>query len=978
MLHPGSQPQHCPRPEGAQENMQLLDPGVSSAVLPGHKQAVSPLEMLIRRSNKVSQDAPLIADDRWYPAETDEPQSDGFGGYLPRQDTQIDQAGGSQGQSGGMPMMRGKGSGSNGSSGSISYIQGGSYESSTSLSSRKGQRNSNGNATPSTPLSQNTYEPSSWQTQERLAPQPGDGDGDSDIFIVPNAFRSSVASDISYNSITVDEEKRKLHKSFDWDAVRQDQQLQRTPGEQTGRGRMERRNSSDTVCSSEFGEQSRWGHLWAGKPHDEGSTFLMSRDSELEQEAMDLKNWHVDIGGGEGVGHQTLQGLDALRELARGIPVATFSACGGVYSHSAHIAQRKQAYPVGPDGTGVHRPLEGQRAQLVNSRQTGEHSGKDRSQVVSFSGSIHEVVPVNGPNDVDEREQHCLFAATLRSEHSSSQERSRDRDSVLTIRGSASSEVPLSLNIWPPTPEGSINGSQRQWQHNGRAAVRHSPTRDAQAEIVDEEAASLYKVESFAMNRDQQRNSHRESAVSLTTDGSGSSGGSSGKANTCSSGDDDFRTPLQGPTSIISSLPVSGSMASPAQINGVSTFPSARPLQQHPFNGPVGVAQALQNPLHTPLVGPGAASHNQLDVHGRLDTGHHGRHAAPHALPDLCSNPNLPPGILPGSRRAKAIADHDGRESMVSDLDVETLRLDGSGSSRRDSFSTIRSAMTVGTINYDSERQAIADAYVLVDGQRNGITAAQSLQQEWVLEQQRSLHQQQFQNGRSPYRLHSAASTSTPSFATDSSTVKSSQSSMLRDPDALAKRSQLGADTKTGPAVAEEYLSQGITYHEQGDMSRSAFYFERSAKAEGGCVVGMCMWGMALREGWGARKDPRKGFEWIQMAAARAGKMSNNPTRSEGELKAIKSELKLSVYELGKCYCYGWGTKMDKQTALEYFELAAKLGDVDAQAEAGALYTAGKGCKKDLKKAAMYYRLAEKQGYDTVGLSWIWKDKYNA
>jgi len=61
------------------------------------------------------------------------------------------------------------------------------------------------------------------------------------------------------------------------------------------------------------------------------------------------------------------------------------------------------------------------------------------------------------------------------------------------------------------------------------------------------------------------------------------------------------------------------------------------------------------------------------------------------------------------------------------------------------------------------------------------------------------------------------------------------------------------------------------------------------------------------------------------------------------------------------------------------------------------LYYAGKGCKKDLKKAAMYYRLAvsvswnnpldrlltrmshlqEKQGYDTVGLSWIWKEKYN-
>lgn len=44
--------------------------------------------------------------------------------------------------------------------------------------------------------------------------------------------------------------------------------------------------------------------------------------------------------------------------------------------------------------------------------------------------------------------------------------------------------------------------------------------------------------------------------------------------------------------------------------------------------------------------------------------------------------------------------------------------------------------------------------------------------------------------------------------------------------------------------------------------------------------------------------------------------------------------------------------------SLEYFELAGKLGDPDAAAEAGALWAAGKGCKKDLKKAAAFYRMA--------------------
>lgn len=193
------------------------------------------------------------------------------------------------------------------------------------------------------------------------------------------------------------------------------------------------------------------------------------------------------------------------------------------------------------------------------------------------------------------------------------------------------------------------------------------------------------------------------------------------------------------------------------------------------------------------------------------------------------------------------------------------------------------------------------------------MSEAQYLQQQWRAQQKEQqaafLHQQQGRALQAPPRSFQKEPGSPASFAQSNGSIKSG----LGDADFRAKRSQIGQDTKTGPALAEEYLSQGIVYHEQGDLSRSAFYFERSAKVDGGCVVGMCMWGMALREGWGARKDPRKGFEWIQRAAARAGEMSNNPVKSETELKAIRSELKLSVYELGKSYCYGWGTKMDSE-----------------------------------------------------------------
>ncbi len=351
---------------------------------------------------------------------------------------------------------------------------------------------------------------------------------------------------------------------------------------------------------------------------------------------------------------------------------------------------------------------------------------------------------------------------------------------------------------------------------------------------------------------------------------------------------------------------------------------------------------------------------------------------------------------------------------MVSDLDVETLRLDGS--SRRDSTSTIGSIMTsrmsIGSVNHDAlalqSAGAWRDSNFVVSPAQSSSPRTDStplVQAKASQASFRSLQPVQDTSfppanssalNRPPMLRNAKSSNALPTAPTGGFTpgavdmhptasapglglgLNSAQAPLVAKSRSSSSSASPAVDTRTGPTSAEDFLSQGITYHEQGDLARSAFYFERSAKVDGGCVVGMCMFGMALREGWGARKDPIKGFTWIQRAAARAGEMMANTAtpKIDSELKAIKSELKLSVYELGKCWCYGWGVKMDKAMALEYFELAAKLGDADAQAEAGALWAAGKGCKKDLKKAAMYYRMAEEGGYDTVGLSWIHKDKY--
>ncbi|EGG01807.1 uncharacterized protein MELLADRAFT_72921 [Melampsora larici-populina 98AG31] len=178
--------------------------------------------------------------------------------------------------------------------------------------------------------------------------------------------------------------------------------------------------------------------------------------------------------------------------------------------------------------------------------------------------------------------------------------------------------------------------------------------------------------------------------------------------------------------------------------------------------------------------------------------------------------------------------------------------------------------------------------------------------------------------------------------------------------------------------TAEDYLQLGIDAHEKGEMERSAGFFERSAREGGGCGTGMLMWGLALRHGWGCQVNETRAFKWLQKAAESVvDEVERVKAEGKDEAFAVKNELVLAVYELGQCFMRGWGCKKDKALAINYFELAAKLGDPDAQQELGFCYSNGKGTKKDLKKAAKYYRMASKQGIEMMGSQWIWKSKYD-
>ncbi|KAG8743418.1 hypothetical protein FRC10_012083 [Ceratobasidium sp. 414] len=177
------------------------------------------------------------------------------------------------------------------------------------------------------------------------------------------------------------------------------------------------------------------------------------------------------------------------------------------------------------------------------------------------------------------------------------------------------------------------------------------------------------------------------------------------------------------------------------------------------------------------------------------------------------------------------------------------------------------------------------------------------------------------------------------------------------------------------PSAAQQYLTRGIAAHEQNNLRESARCFERSATADGGCGVGMLMWGLSLRHGWGCRKDERAGFRWLRRAAE-AAVADLESARSGEEAKAVRNELVLAIYEVGQCFFHGWGVGQDKPMAVSYFQVAARLGDCDAQQELAFCYLNGKGCKKDMKEAARWYRAAAAQGASTVGLAWIYKSKY--
>jgi Sel1 repeat len=200
--------------------------------------------------------------------------------------------------------------------------------------------------------------------------------------------------------------------------------------------------------------------------------------------------------------------------------------------------------------------------------------------------------------------------------------------------------------------------------------------------------------------------------------------------------------------------------------------------------------------------------------------------------------------------------------------------------------------------------------------------------------------------------------------------------------------------------TAEDHATLGIKYHEQNLLPQATHHFQLSA--EGGSPTGMLFYSLSLRHAWGCAANPAKAVEWLHAAAECASTTvdENGVKRPRVKDLSFKSEdekrggamLALAIYELGQSYINGWGVEKDKYLALRCYEISANFGDTDGQwyppppspelpltgsSETAWCYLNGIGTKKNPKMAARYYRMAERQGVKNVGLSWIWKEKYD-
>lgn len=243
------------------------------------------------------------------------------------------------------------------------------------------------------------------------------------------------------------------------------------------------------------------------------------------------------------------------------------------------------------------------------------------------------------------------------------------------------------------------------------------------------------------------------------------------------------------------------------------------------------------------------------------------------------------------------------------------------------------------------------------------------------------------------YRHHSAANSpisyniinynnNTTPTTTNSSPVDSELFNYRRQNLSMINTTAASSSTSIDPPIdspntrqnqADDFIQQAIQFHEANELDKATYYFKLAADKDS--PLGLFLYGIALRHGWGCKPNTKMAVRYLQKAAESA--VSDLHVSMVASPSIARHELVLAIYELGVCFRHGWGVPKNKATAAYYFEIAANMGDPDAQNDLGYCYANGEGVKKDMKKSAKYYRMAAAQGSSTLGNSWIYKKKYD-
>jgi TPR repeat protein len=185
-----------------------------------------------------------------------------------------------------------------------------------------------------------------------------------------------------------------------------------------------------------------------------------------------------------------------------------------------------------------------------------------------------------------------------------------------------------------------------------------------------------------------------------------------------------------------------------------------------------------------------------------------------------------------------------------------------------------------------------------------------------------------------------------------------------------------GADLIPSDISSTDHLALGMYFHEKDKLDIATYYFSLAMQDN---TLGLFMYAISLRHGWGIQSNEEEAVRLLLMASDFMLRETNSSKRSIESLPSEKTSpaLVLAIYEIAVSFSQGWGITKDKSKAAYYYELAANLGDADAQMALGNCYLRGDGVKKSKRLAAFWFRKADNQGARMVSMQWIWKPKYD-